>query len=111
MGDEITINGRRYTRLTEEMTITVNGELYALVADAPDGYLTVAEIVALTGKSPGTVHRAMREGLLPFTVPNGCKKPRRAKCSDVDAWMAGTRVAGAQASEPTPATERERAHS
>ena len=111
MGDEITINGRRYTRITDEMTITVNGELYVLVADAPNRYLTVAEIVALTGKAPGTVHRAMREGLLPFTVPSGCKRGRRAKRSDVDAWMEGIRVAGAQASEPTPATERERAHS
>lgn len=110
MGDEITINGRRYTRLTDEMTITVNGELYALVADAPDRHLTVAEIVALTGKAPGTVHRAMREGNLPFTVPSGCKRGRRAKRSDVDAWMAGKRVAGAQASEPAPATG-ERAHS
>ena len=111
MGDEITINGRRYTRLTDEMTITVNGELYALIADAPDRHLTVAEIVALTGKAPGTVHRAMREGNLPYTVPSGCKRGRRAKRSDVDAWMAGKRVAGAQASEPAPATERDRAHS
>ena len=110
MGDEITINGRRYTRLTDEMTITVNGELYALVADAPDRHLTVAEIVALTGKAPGTVHRAMREGNLPYTVPSGCKRGRRAKRSDVDAWMAGKRVAGAGSEACAPATG-ERAHS
>lgn len=78
MPDELIINGIRYVRAdgrTEDM-------------------LTVAQIAELTGMGKHTINDAMNEGRLPYSVPNGCKKPRRARRGDVMAWLDGRGAAG-----------------
>ena len=78
MPDELVINGIRYVR-----------------ADGQTGdMLTVAQIRALTGKDAHTINDAMNDGRLPYSVPSGCKRPRRARRADVMAWLEGRSAAG-----------------
>lgn len=73
MPDELVINGVRYVR--------ADGRQEEL--------LTVAQIAELAGKDVHSIYSAMNSGLLPYSVPNGCKRPRRARRGDVMAWMEG----------------------
>lgn len=78
MEDVLIINGIRYVR-----------------ADGQTGdMLTVAQIRDLTGKDVHSIYDAMNDGRLPYSVPNGCKRPRRARRADVMAWMEGRSAAG-----------------
>ena len=78
MEDVLIINGIRYVR-----------------ADGQTGdMLTVAQIRDLTGKDVHSIYDAMNDGRLPYSVPNGCKRPRRARRADVMAWMEGRDAAG-----------------
>lgn len=78
MEDVLIINGIRYVR-----------------ADGQTGdMLTVAQIRDLTGKDVHSIYDAMNDGRLPYSVPNGCKRPRRARRADVMAWMEGKDAAG-----------------
>lgn len=69
--------------------LTINGVLYLRADGRQSDLLTVAQISEMTGKSIHTINDAMTAGLLPYGVPNGCKRPRRAKRADVLAWMEG----------------------
>jgi predicted DNA-binding transcriptional regulator AlpA len=95
MKNEITIDGARYVRATK--TMNIDGELYVLMEADPDQMLTVAEIHEMTGKSVHAINDAMNDGRLPYSVPNGCKRPRRARRSDVTGWLRGGDAAGATA--------------
>jgi len=78
MEDVLIINGIRYVR-----------------ADGQTGdMLTVAQIRDLTGKDVHSIYDAMNDGRLPYSVPSGCKRPRRARRADVMAWMEGRDAAG-----------------
>lgn len=78
MEDVLIINGIRYVR-----------------ADGQTGdMLTVAQIRDLTGKDVHSIYDAMNDGRLPYSVPSGCKRPRRARRADVMAWMGGRDAAG-----------------
>lgn len=87
MPDELTIDGEVYVRA--EKSVTLNGVLYVYAKPSGDQMLTVAQIAELTGRCKTTVNRVMNAGLLPYTTPNGCVRPRWAKRSDVEAWMEG----------------------
>ena len=69
--------------------LTINGVLYLRADGHQSDLLTVAEIREMTAKSVHTINDAMNAGLLPYSVPSGCKRPRRARRSDVLAWMEG----------------------
>lgn len=85
--------------------VTVDGCLYRFVARlsdlesradeardeppraVPSAWMSVGEIVEYTGKTAHSVYLAMREGLLAYSVPSGCSRPRRSHVDDVDRWM------------------------
>lgn len=69
--------------------LTINGVLYLRADGHQSDLLTVAEIREMTAKSIHAINDAMNAGLLPYSVPSGCKRPRRARRSDVLAWMEG----------------------
>jgi len=69
--------------------LTINGVLYVRADGNQQDLLTVAQIHELTGKSIHSVNDAMNDGRLPYSVPNGCKRPRRARRADVMAWIGG----------------------
>lgn len=54
-------------------------------------YYTVAEVSAITCIPRRTVYAAMSAGRLAYVTPNGCKRGRRVRASDVDAWLECTR--------------------
>ena len=69
--------------------LTINGVLYVRADGNQQDLLTVAQIHELTGKSIHSVNDAMNDGRLPYSVPHGCKRPRRARRADVMAWIGG----------------------
>lgn len=76
--------------------LTINGVLYLRADGRQTDLLTVAQIHDMTGKSIHTINDAMTSGRLAYSVPNGCKRPRRAKREDVIAWMEGKNAADAK---------------
>ena len=79
------INGVTYHRAEG---FVIDGVIF-VADDGGDELLTVNEIRELTGKGITTINRAMNDGRIPYSVPNGCEKPRRAWRSDVMRWMEG----------------------
>ena len=74
--------------------LIINGHRYVRQDGPSTDILTVAQIHELTGKSVHTINAAMLDGRLPFSVPSGCKRPRRATRADVMAWLQGKDAAG-----------------
>lgn len=90
MPDELTINGVLYVRADKarsDLQPTLDQIRGLFREERPDDLLTVAEIRELTGKSIHAVNDAMNDGRLPYSVPNGCKRPRRSRRADVMAWL------------------------
>lgn len=69
--------------------LVINGTLYVRAEGRHTDLLTVAQIHEMTAKSVHAINDAMNAGLLPYSVPAGCKRPRRARRADVLAWMEG----------------------
>ena len=76
--------------------LTINGVLYLRADGRQSDLLTVEQVRDMTGKSVHAIYDAMNDGRLPYSVPAGCKRPRRARRSDVIAWMEGRDAAGVE---------------
>ena len=74
--------------------LTINGVLYVRAGAQPSEMLTAAQVAQMAHKDVHSVYAAMNAGLLPYSVPNGCKRPRMVRRADAMAWIGGNGDAG-----------------
>lgn len=80
----ITLCGEEYIKRSavealREGTAPVRGE--------PERVLTAAQVSEMSGIAIRTVYSLMDRGVLPYKVPNGCKRPRLVKMSDYESLV------------------------
>lgn len=79
--DEITVNGREYVA---KDAIAV---LATAVPSPPEPVFTVAQVAEMSNTSPNTVYALMDKGIIEYTVPNGCERPRLVRQSVYERWV------------------------
>lgn len=77
--DEVVINGREY--VARDTLGKSSG------AQPVEEVYTVEQVSRMSGVSKRTIYSLMDRHVLPFTVPNGCERPRLVRRSAYETWI------------------------